>query len=83
MCLTITGVCTLRQVETVSVLERFFANQSSFEPLGGGFLGPISGSADAFFMFTAQRRDTVALSLMKSELRKIGKIDADASIPLS
>jgi 16S rRNA C967 or C1407 C5-methylase (RsmB/RsmF family) len=67
------GVCTLRRAETVGVLERFFARHPEFEPTGGGFLGPISRSADAFFMFAAHRLDKSAMNLMQSQSRKAAR----------
>jgi 16S rRNA (cytosine967-C5)-methyltransferase len=68
------GVCTLRRAETIGVLERFFDLNPEFEAWGGGFVGPISQSADAFFMFAAKRQDKSALNLMASEARRHGTV---------
>ena len=71
--------CGLRRAETIGVLERFFARHPEFEPTGGGFLGPISRSADAFFMFAAHRLDKSAMNLMQSQSRKVARQQQQAS----
>jgi 16S rRNA C967 or C1407 C5-methylase (RsmB/RsmF family) len=72
------GVCTLRRAETIGVLERFFDSNPEFEPWGGGFLGPISSSADAFFMCAAHKRDKSAMNLMRSDKHFKAEVSSQA-----
>ena len=70
------GVCTLRSAETINVVSEFLEKNPAFDPMGGGFLGPLPESADAFFMFAMQKKNKAAMSLMNSELAKLRNLEA-------